>query len=829
MNRRQRRAGAQRVGETGPDPTVGSRATTAALFNTALRYHNGGRLAEAELLYAQVLATEPRHARSLHNLGNILRETGRASEAVTCYERALALEPNLVGTRSNLAVTLQDIGRLDQAISHYQRVLALDPKNAEIHNNLGTALQDQGRPEAAAISYRQALDIQPEYTDALANLGNAYRELGRVDQAVVYLRLALAGDPKHVGIHNSLGVTLRDTGALGEAIAYYQEALALNPAEPGTHCNLGVALRDQGDFERAIVHLLRAVELRPDYAEAHNNLGLVFHDQARLGAAVTHFEHALAVKPDYPEAHTNLGLAFQDQGRVDDAMSHFERALTLRPDFAVALYNLAVLLQQQGRVNEAAQRHRQVLSVSPNYADAKFGLCMAQLPIVYEDVGEIAECRAAYEGQLKELCQDLARPEAASSLAKGVGSNQPFFLAYQGQNDRDLQTLYGSAVCQVMSERYPAPALALPPRPGELIRVGIVSEYFRNHSVWKLNIRGWLHRLDRQRFRVLGYHTGKRRDAVTTEAQSLCSGFVQGPLPADRWREAILTDTPHILIYPEVGMGPVAAQLAAQRLAPTQCNFAGHPETSGYPTLDYFLSSALMEPPDGQEHYTERLIRLPNMATYYEPVVPQSEPNGATEFAWPSTVPIFWCGQSLFKYLPQFDAVFPRIAREVGDCRFIFIEFPTGDHVTELFRRRLDRAFAAFGLRASDFIVVLPRLSEDQFGAAIARCDVGLDSIGWTGNNSTLEALVHDLPIVTKTGTLMRGRHTMAVLQMMGVTDTITDTVDNYVSTAVRLARDVSWRMALRKRIAESKSRLYRDASFIFALEEFFVQVAHQG
>ena len=120
------------------------------------------------------------------------------------------------------------------------------------------------------------------------------------------------------------------------------------------------------------------------------------------------------------------------------------------------------------------------------------------------------------------------------------------------------------------------------------------------------------------------------------------------------------------MIYPEIGMGPVAAQLAAQRLAPTQCNFAGHPETSGYPTLDYFLSSDLMEPPDGPQHYTERLVRLPNMATYYEPVLPPPEANEAAEFGWPSTVPIFWCGQSLFKYLPQHDAVFPRIAREVG-------------------------------------------------------------------------------------------------------------------------------------------------------------------
>jgi predicted O-linked N-acetylglucosamine transferase (SPINDLY family) len=767
--------------------------------------------------------------RSLHNLGNILRETGRVGEAVTCYERALALEPNLVGTRSNLAAALQDVGRFDEAISHYERVLTVDPENAEIHNNLGTALQDQGRPEAAANAYRRALALNPNYVDALANLGNACRDLGQFDQAVVCLRDALARDPKHIGIHNCLGAALRDMGALDEAIAHYRRALFLEPHHAGTHCNLGVAYRDQGHFDQAVEHFLQALQLKPDYAEVHNNLGLVFHDQGRLGPAVTHFEHALAVKPDYPEAHINLGIALQDQGRLEDAMSHFEQALALRADFAVALYNLAVLLQQQGRVDEAVARHRQVLSVSPDYADAKFGLCMAQLPIAYKDVGAIAERRAAYESKLKELCEDLARPEAVSSLAKGVGSHQPFFLAYQGQNDRDLQALYGSAVCKVMSERYPAPALALSPRPGEAVRVGIVSEYFRNHSVWKLNIRGWLHQLDRRRFRVFGYHTGKRRDAATIEAESLCARFVQGPLPADRWRESILTDMPHILIYPEVGMGPVAAQLAAQRLAPTQCNFAGHPETSGYPTLDYFLSSELMEPPDGQEHYTERLIRLPNMATYYEPVVQQSEPAGVTAFPWPSTVPIFWCGQSLFKYLPQFDAVFPRIAREVGDCRFIFIKFPTGDYVTELFRTRLDRAFGAFGLRANDFVVFLARLSEDRFGAAIAECDIGLDSIGWTGNNSTLEALAHDLPIVTKRGTLMRGRHTMAILRMMGVTDTITDTVDDYVSTAVRLARDVSWRMALRKRIAESKSRLYRDDSFISALEEFFGRVAHKG
>ncbi|MBV8335651.1 MAG: tetratricopeptide repeat protein, partial [Alphaproteobacteria bacterium] len=747
---------------------------------------------------------------SNHNLGNILRETGRPNEAVSCYQQALTLVPNLLETRINLANALQDLGRFDEAISHYQKALALDSDNAEIHNNLGTALQDQGRLEMAAASYRRALALDPGCVDALANLGNAYRDLGQFDEAVACYRHGLGVDPNHAGIHNCLGVALRELGAFNEAIAHYQRALTLDPDNPGTLCNCGVALRDQGHLDQAIAHFLRALEFRPDHAEAHNNLGLALYDQGRLGAAVTHFEHALAISPDYADANNNLGIAFQDQGRLDDAMKHFERALRLRPDYVASLYNLGVLLHRQGRVDEAALRHRQALSVNPDHADAKFGLCMAQLPIIYQNVDEIAERRTAYEQHLREICRDLGDPRMATRLAKGVGSNQPFYLAYQGRNDRELQALYGSAVCKIMAERYPDAPLPPPLGRAEPVRVGFVSEYFRDHTVWRLLIKGWVSQLDRRRFRVFGYHTGRQRDATTKLAASLCDHFAEGPLPADHWREAILADAPHILIYPEVGMGPVAAWLAAQRLAPTQCNSWGHPETSGFPTLDYFLSSELMEPPEGQQHYTERLVRLPNLSIYYEPVGLQPLVSDLARPEWRSSDNVvYWCGQSLYKYLPQYDEVFPRIAREVDNCKFIFIEFADGRYGTELFRKRLDRAFAGFGLRASDHIVILPRMRQDQFIAATGQCDIGLDSIEWSGGNTTLESLVHDLPIVTVTGALMRGRHTAAILRMMGVTDTITATVDEYVSTAVRLGHDEPWRTVLRKKISESKSHLY--------------------
>ncbi len=62
-------------------------------------------------------------------------------------------------------------------------------------------------------------------------------------------------------------------------------------------------------------------------------------------------------------------------------------------------------------------------------------------------------------------------------------------------------------------------------------------------------------------------------------------------------------------------MNPEVAELAALRLAGTQCSYIGHPQTSGFPTIDYFLSGDLIEPPDGQDHYSEKLVKLPNIAS----------------------------------------------------------------------------------------------------------------------------------------------------------------------------------------------------------------------
>jgi protein O-GlcNAc transferase len=236
-----------------------------------------------------------------------------------------------------------------------------------------------------------------------------------------------------------------------------------------------------------------------------------------------------------------------------------------------------------------------------------------------------------------------------------------------------------------------------------------------------------------------------------------------------------------------------------------------------------------MEPSDAADHYSERLIRLPNLSIYYEPAEPPLLGLDRAELGLRADAVVYWCCQSLPKYLPQFDGVFAAIAAEVPGCQFTFIEFGGGRGVTEMFRARLERAFSAVGLAAADHCVFLPRLAPDRFAAAIGRCDVVLDSIGWSGCNSILESLVYDLPIVTMEGEMMRGRHTAAILEMMDVRATTARTIDQYVAMAGVLGRDRARRNELSAEIAGKKHRIYRDRGCIAALETFLVEAVRNA
>jgi predicted O-linked N-acetylglucosamine transferase (SPINDLY family) len=96
-----------------------------------------------------------------------------------------------------------------------------------------------------------------------------------------------------------------------------------------------------------------------------------------------------------------------------------------------------------------------------------------------------------------------------------------------------------------------------------------------------------------------------------------------------------------------------------------------------------------------------------------------------------------------------------------------------------------------------------------------------LDTLHWSGGNTSLDALASGLPVVTLPGGLMRGRQSQAMLRALGAGELVARDVDGYVETAVTLGRDASRRRALSQAIVANRSALFEREEPVRALEDF--------
>ena len=167
--------------------------------------------------------------------------------------------------------------------------------------------------------------------------------------------------------------------------------------------------------------------------------------------------------------------------------------------------------------------------------------------------------------------------------------------------------------------------------------------------------RGWFYHYDRNKFETYIYSISPKIDKMSQEYQENSDYFYHLPNDLDRVIKQIREDELDILVFLDIGMFAPISILASLRLAPIQCTTWFHPETSGFNTIDYFLSSNLMEPDNAEEHYSETLIRLPNLAiSYSKPEIPPITKT-KKDFGLKEDVVTYLCCQSIFKYLPQHD------------------------------------------------------------------------------------------------------------------------------------------------------------------------------
>lgn len=703
-----------------------------------------------------------------------------------------------VATQRPIDVALQhhQAGRLVEAEACYRAMLEANPDDIDALHFSGVVAHQRGEHERAAQLISKALSLNPSNAPAQNNLGNVLGSLGRQDEAIASYRKALTLTSDYIDALANLGGALTARGDLDEAVACYEKAAALDPASPEAHFRLANAYKDHDRLDDAATSYRKALALRPGFAQAHFNLGNVYRNQRRLDDAVDSYQAALALEHAFPEAHFALGMAFGDQGRRDEALTSLRTALSLDPD----------------------------------HAGARWVLAMCRTLPVAESESEAARNRTAFSSELIELDRWFdAQRVVDGSLT--VGQLQPFGLAYQEEDNRELLLRYGNLCTRLMARWSSGQGFAPTRRKGGsagAIRVGVVSAQFHDHSVWNAIMKGWFQKLDRERVSLHAFHVGSDADQETRFAATHAARFEQGKRGVRQWVEAVNDAQPDVLVYPEVGMSPMAVRLASLRLAPVQVASWGHPETTGLPTIDYYLSAEDLEPPDAQANYTERLIALPHLGCFVERSGVEARVPDFGEWGIDGDGPLLVCPGTPFKYAPRHDWIFPEIAGRLRRCRFIFFTYWQGD-LSEKLRWRLEAVFARSGLDFEDFVSFIPWQDRRGFHGLMERADVYLDTIGFSGFNTALRAMECGLPIVTREGRFLRGRLASGILKRLGLTELVAQSEQDYIAVAVRLARDADYREHIRGRIAESRHVLFEDIEPIHALETFLAKASKQG
>jgi protein O-GlcNAc transferase len=667
-------------------------------------------------------------------------------------------------------------GRYELAVQLIRRCLMLDGPRAAYYELLEHGWAALGRKQKAreAQQLRCLLASEPHNGESAA----ARQVTSDKSSTQVSPRSVSDIDPDHTpfaGLTDAMAVQRADqlqrAGQLKAALGWCLKAIVLEPDDPLHAARAGdLALRlDRPADARA---LLTRAAVRNGSAAAFQQLGNLSQDLQDYPAARQAFEKALTLDPDYVSALCALGHLLQDQSQLAAAEPHLQRAEQLQPDSLVRI------------VRETA---------------------LAPIP----------QSLAALEIQRQSLLTNLDQLIAEEVIVDPAERVVPniFYAPYHGLNDRPVAERFGRIYRSSIAEPIKSQSAG-----GRRIRVGLLSRFFCRHTIGRLNL-GTVQQLDRKRFEVVVIFARQPEDEFAQEFVKAADRIVvlanQPAAALSQLRQLELD----ILFFTDVGMDPFTYALAFSRSAPIQCLTWGHPVTTGSPCMDYFISSERLEVPEADQHYTEKLVRLPDLAVFYRR--PEVPPSDSFRSRWGLSVHdhLYGCPQTLFKFHPEFDPILADILAQDPQGRLILIQ---GRHPewTEQLKVRLGKVL---GSRV-DRVTFLPRLSWPEFMALTAGVDVLLDPIHFGGGNTTYEALAAGTPVVSLPGQYMRSRITAALFHRIGITETLVESGRAYSELAVRLGTDREYREDLCQRTLAANAVLFEDVSGIRQLETFWEQ-----
>ncbi|MCK9488431.1 MAG: hypothetical protein M0Q42_03330 [Xanthomonadales bacterium] len=631
---------------------------------------------------------------------------------------------------------------------------------------------------------------------------------------------------------------------------------ALQPGNPAyariaaqAYNRIGVQARRQRQSQAAEDALLSALAQWPDHPEALFNLASLRGECHQYALALPLWQRLHALTPDDHDVARELVMSLGHNGQHETASRLFARVappaadqpesaivhaqaaawvrrwqdvdallgeLQLGVDHSTSLARLAEQLLHAGQVGAAGKVQDRIVQVHDNGRIAPGLQALFQRHLM---IAPVSDSKAMVEQQLQryrrglqslagELEEATADPGCQRRLQQLAYNN--FYLAYQhsdGRQDRELQDKLGQLLAQTAPGFAAASYRSAQPRAdaGQR-RIGLVSAHFRRCTAGRY-FGSWIAMLRDAGHEVHLFQLGPDFDDYTEALGRSAARLHTIDGDADELADVLLRAQCDLLIYPELGMDKRLIPLAALRLAPRQACAWGHPVTSGLSTMDAFFSCADMEPPSASNHYTETLLLLPGLGTDYHP--PEMPPaTSREELGLPSKGRLYFLPHTPHKMHVDSDPVWAAIA--ATDPQAVLVLFRgSSPALLGPLHERLHQALLQAGAEPERQLHILPVTAHARFLQIAQACDVMVDTLHWSGGNSTIDALLCGLPVVTCEGTVMRARQSAAMLRRIGLPELIVADPEQLAATAVAIAKDTGRRQALSRHILDHLPALF--------------------
>jgi tetratricopeptide (TPR) repeat protein len=282
------------------------------------------------------------HVAERSEIEQLLRD-GRVDDAGVLVAEILADDPEDADALVQHARIRASLGDVEPAVEALEHVLELEPDHADALAHLGAILVEQrtGRGEALL---RRALDKNPDQPIALLSLGRAAAQRGDFDTALQHIQQAAIVDSENAFAHYALARVHAERNDAQLAFESVARAVRLNPELVEGWITLAGLQNETGGAEDAAENLETALTVNPGdpaLLDALVNSRILAGD---LGGAIDAATRLFEALPDNPVVGTNLAIALIAAGRYPDAEQVLRVVLGHDEEHVPALHALAMML-----------------------------------------------------------------------------------------------------------------------------------------------------------------------------------------------------------------------------------------------------------------------------------------------------------------------------------------------------------------------------------------------------------------------------------------------------------------------------------------------------